>query len=387
MFGAEVLAALRFATWPAVGAGDYGVASAATSVQRSQQSPRPQPTAARSNSSDSSHDTYEEPGEGRCPLLDRWLPADVPQLLPQVPVRQHLYGLVTPITDVECRPRKVRVLSTASSLVASAALARRSYVWRGAARKAHQPVGDCTSASVAPADATPAATETNDGNKEWAALTTWLRMVRARPRPLCHALLLPPSSCATRAAGARARAHDARAPVQNIHHPRTAKRVVMFLGSRDPGSGRWFFVLNPALRWADLSLDTRLRLAGLVQEARGAFARKYPSRPPDQWRQKSQKYKPPGQAATHTVALGDLVTSLQAVADRFLAEEGVAGDARQMSPDSGANSGSWPAHTPALEHEARAAATAATAAASHTSSAATTVDAMGAEHLSARLAE
>lgn len=54
---------------------------------------------------------------------------------------------------------------------------------------------------------------------------------------------------------------------QNIHHPRTAKKVVMFTGARDPASGRWTFALNPALCWRDLSADTRLRLAGLLEEA------------------------------------------------------------------------------------------------------------------------
>ena len=80
----------------------------------------------------------------------------------------------------------------------------------------------------------------------------------------------------------------------NIHHPRTAKKLILFVGQRDAASGRWAFRLHPQLCWADVSPDTRQRLRHLPAEAQQAFARKYPGRPPADWRLKSQRYKPPG---------------------------------------------------------------------------------------------
>jgi hypothetical protein len=94
---------------------------------------------------------------------------------------------------------------------------------------------------------------------------------------------------------------------------RTAKRVVPFLGNYDGTSGRWTFRLNPALGWSDLSADTRQRLRHLPAEAQQAFAAKYPARPLQSWRDKSQKYKPPHSSKAHLVLLEDLVLSLHAV--------------------------------------------------------------------------
>lgn len=101
---------------------------------------------------------------------------------------------------------------------------------------------------------------------------------------------------------------------QNIHNPRTAKKAVQFLGQRDAATGRWFFRLNPALCWDDISADTRRRLQHLPAEAAKAFAAKYPTRPPEAWRQKSQRYRPPGPGSQpQLVQLEDLVLGLHSV--------------------------------------------------------------------------
>ena len=82
--------------------------------------------------------------------------------------------------------------------------------------------------AAAPMAASCGSSDTREGDKEWAALTTWLRM--------------------------------------NLHNPRTAKKVVLFVGQNDAASGRWLFDLNPALTWADVSQDTKLRLRDLLSE-------------------------------------------------------------------------------------------------------------------------
>ncbi|KDD74453.1 hypothetical protein H632_c1302p0, partial [Helicosporidium sp. ATCC 50920] len=121
-----------------------------------------------------------------------------------------------------------------------------------------------------------------EGDKEWAALTTWLRM--------------------------------------NLHNPRTAKKCVLFVGQRGSGVGaRWSFDLNPQLCWGDVSEDTRLRLRSLLAETESAFARKYPARPRDGWRRKAQKYRPPGASAAQQVSLEDLILSLHAMQLRMRA--------------------------------------------------------------------
>eukprot|EP00887_Chlorella_sp_A99_P007543 scaffold28.g7543.t1 len=321
MIATEVLAALRFAAWPCQ-PDRHASAVAAVDPPAAPPCP-PQPRAPQNTSSSaSSRDEYEE-GD----------------------------------PDVEYWPCKVRVLSTGRRAGAPVVAPRRPYTWRGAARRHHQPASDSTRPAAAGAGAAEAPLEAGaaaagddarrEGEKEWAALTTWLRM--------------------------------------NIHRPRTAKRAVQFLGARD-GEGRWAFGLNPALAWRDLSADTRARLRGLVDEAAGAFRRKYPKRPPAHWQLKSQarrppgggrarrgaaalaagqrlgraaagaaagrggrptsraeagfagpglmraarcpplllplqKYKPPGQSTTYHVMLGELVTSLQAVCERHEAAE------------------------------------------------------------------
>lgn len=85
------------------------------------------------------------------------------------------------------------------------------------------------------------------------------------------------------------------------------------MGQRDAASGRWAFRLNPALTWSDISAETRHRLQHLPAEAAQAFARKYPNRPPGDWRVKSQKYKPLKSSQTHLVLVEELVSGLHCV--------------------------------------------------------------------------
>lgn len=74
----------------------------------------------------------------------------------------------------------------------------------------------------------PSGSGKGDRDKEWAALTTWLRM--------------------------------------NLHQPRTQKRVVLFTGSYIEHARRWEFILNPELTWDDVSPETRVRLRTLPDE-------------------------------------------------------------------------------------------------------------------------
>mmetsp|Transcript_17780 Transcript_17780/g.58183 ORF Transcript_17780/g.58183 Transcript_17780/m.58183 type:complete len:222 (+) Transcript_17780:2455-3120(+) len=133
----------------------------------------------------------------------------------------------------------------------------------------------------------------NERNKEWAALTTWLRM--------------------------------------NLHQPRTAKRKVLFIGKKDPANGIWTFALNPNLTWDEVSIETKQRLGTLMDEVVTAFVRKYPSRPVEDWTLKLCKYKIPGDFSKthHKVPLKDVVDSLC----RLYAEhEGAAAAAAPHNP-------------------------------------------------------
>ena len=93
------------------------------------------------------------------------------------------------------------------------------------------------------------------GGNSRAALGRW----NQRGKAAAFSPFLPPA----------ARRTDACPPASltpRFLQPRTAKKVVLFVGQRD-GSGRWEFGLNPALTWADVSVDTKLRLRDLLCEA------------------------------------------------------------------------------------------------------------------------
>jgi len=163
--------------------------------------------------------------------------------------------------------------------------------------------------------------QTANKDKEWAALTTWLRM--------------------------------------NLHHPRTAKRKVLFVGHQNAETSRWVFELNESLTWDDVSDETKQRLGTIEEEARMAFARKYPNRDVEEWERKAQKYRPqPGSSARGTfrnqqlVPLGDIVKSLFSIWKAH--EEGVT-DHKQQHPQPAAQP---PLEAPQAVQEAQEAPTA-----------------------------
>lgn len=180
------------------------------------------------------------------------------------------------------KPFSLALLSTPLPTPALAA-ATRSYVWRGPSRKLSAPLplpfglgGACSGSSEPEPSAKSECCGESDRDKDWAALTTWLRM--------------------------------------NLHHPRTAKRQVLFVGSQQAHDGRrWLFQLNPALTWDDVSAETKLRLRSLPQETEVAFSRKYPGKPGCEWVHKTQKYRPPGCSSTFLVPLCDMIHSLGAI--------------------------------------------------------------------------
>ena len=157
-------------------------------------------------------------------------------------------------------------------------------------------------------DDSPAAVLTEE-NKEWAALTTWIRM--------------------------------------NLHQRRTAKRKVLFVGHHPkhnpvPGvkprefvdeekdcsggiAGRkrkaskrgvdgFTFMLNPELDWSDVNHHTRERMKTLVEETKRVFTKKYKKREPWEWTCKLQAYRPDsGEGKTFLVPLRDVVRGIQEV--------------------------------------------------------------------------
>ncbi|KAF8072442.1 hypothetical protein HT031_000101 [Scenedesmus sp. PABB004] len=155
----------------------------------------------------------------------------------------------------------------------AAGAAPRSHVWCDPHRQRQDVASDSTgrsSASGAPQQHSGA----RQRNKCWAALTTWLRM--------------------------------------NLHTPRTAKKLLLFVGAPDAATGRWRFELNPQLTWDDVSVDTKGRLATLPLEAEQAFQLKHPGRPAGHWGSRVQRYRPPGRGSV-SVSMRDLVESLHAI--------------------------------------------------------------------------
>lgn len=170
--------------------------------------------------------------------------------------------------------------------------ATRSYVWRGPCRGATTKNVDRVASATMQSkevkevdcelyrdhgtsddDESCSASGHKQRDKEWAALTTWLRM--------------------------------------NLHHPRTNKRQVLFVGVLCDETRNWQFKLNPALSWDDVSPETKLRLKNLPSETEAAFARKYPNRPTVEWVYKTQKYKPQGMPHSVTIPMADIINTLQ----------------------------------------------------------------------------
>jgi len=126
-------------------------------------------------------------------------------------------------------------------------------------------------------------------DKEWAALTTWIRMnlhhVSLRLVERCF-------FCAGRGGGAVGAEQRVSSPSSLVYQavqccsaqltsphppptldapapnpqPRTAKKRVLFVGTQDAETGAWSFELNAGLTWEDVSPETKLRLRTLPEE-------------------------------------------------------------------------------------------------------------------------
>ncbi|KAK9861268.1 hypothetical protein WJX84_010653 [Apatococcus fuscideae] len=99
----------------------------------------------------------------------------------------------------------------------------------------------------------------------------------------------------------------------NLHHPRTSKKAVLFIGDYDTETERWYFGLNEVFKWDDLSPETKTRLRLLPEQAENAFAQKYPRRLSSEWRQKTQKYRRGSDLRSYQVPLGHLVDGLHSI--------------------------------------------------------------------------
>ena len=183
--------------------------------------------------------------------------------------------------------------------------------------------------------------------KEWAALTTWIRMNLHQPRTNKRKVLfvghhprlhpVPGAEAAIAESFAEGEATrwrgrlgpsgevigggDSRGGGSNLGGGR--KRAKVSAGDAHNGSGAtrkgridgedFVFVLNPEIDWSDVNIDTRVRMRTLVAETMDIFKRKYAKRKEHEWERKVQKYKPPGSrdGRTFNVPLGNVVRGIQ----------------------------------------------------------------------------
>ena len=178
--------------------------------------------------------------------------------------------------------------------------------------------------------------------KEWAALTTWIRMNLHQPRtnkrkvlfvghhPRLHPVPGAEAAIAESfAEGEATRWRGRLGPSGEVigggdsrgggSNPGGGKRAkVSDNGSGATRKGRidgedFVFVLNPEIDWSDVNIDTRVRMRTLVAETMDIFKRKYAKRKEHEWERKVQKYKPPGSrdGRTFNVPLGNVVRGIQ----------------------------------------------------------------------------
>ena len=194
--------------------------------------------------------------------------------------------------------------------------------------------------------------------KEWAALTTWIRMNLHQPRTNKRKVLFVghhPKHSPVPGAAARTgpnvsvssdNASDADpAPfdagrwrgrlgpmgerigvdgtaIDSVNAASGSKRKGVSNGNSNGvkknstrvGDGDDFvFVLNPELDWDDVNVDTRVRMKTLVAETMDIFERKYSKRKVHEWEKKVQKYRPPNSVdgRTYNVPLGNVVRGIQ----------------------------------------------------------------------------
>ena len=183
--------------------------------------------------------------------------------------------------------------------------------------------------------------------KEWAALTTWIRMNLHQPRTNKRKVLfvghhprlhpVPGAEAAIAESFAEGEATrwrgrlgpsgevigggDSRGGGSNPGGG--GKRAKVSAGDAHAGSGAtrkgridgedFVFVLNPEIDWSDVNIDTRVRMRTLVAETMDIFRRKYAKRKTHEWERKVQKYKPLGSkdGRTYNVPLGNVVRGIQ----------------------------------------------------------------------------
>jgi hypothetical protein len=173
--------------------------------------------------------------------------------------------------------------------------------------------------------------------KEWAALTTWIRMNLHQPRttqrkvlfvghhPTLHPVLedvrekeekgIEGKEGKTVKVGSKRNSNAA--GLGSSSKPTKLMHVRGGVRKEDD----FQFVLNPDLDWSDVGHDTRIRMKTLVQETMDIFQRKYKKRKPWEWERKVQKYRPPGSGKTFSVPLGCVVRGIQEAYFIFNPEE------------------------------------------------------------------
>ena len=190
--------------------------------------------------------------------------------------------------------------------------------------------------------------------KEWAALTTWIRMNLHQPRTNKRKVLFvghhpkhsPVPGAAARTGPNVSNASDADpgpfdadrwrgrlgpmgerigvdgTAINSVNAAAGSKRKGVSTGNSNGnkkssarvGDGDDFvFVLNPELDWDDVNVDTRVRMKTLVAETMDIFERKYSKRKVHEWEKKVQKYRPPNIVVgrTYNVPLGNVVRGIQ----------------------------------------------------------------------------
>ena len=161
--------------------------------------------------------------------------------------------------------------------------------------------------------------------KEWAALTTWLRMNLHQPRTAKrkvlfvghHPTLHPVPGAEVNMRPGAAAVGTKRAPEKTEEAParKTQRREetesARFKLRERRRAEDFVFVLNPELRWSDVGHDTRVRMRTLVEETMDIFGRKYVKRRPEDWEKKLQKYRPPGTGKSFNVPLANVVRGIQ----------------------------------------------------------------------------
>jgi hypothetical protein len=170
--------------------------------------------------------------------------------------------------------------------------------------------------------------------KEWAAMTTWIRMNLHRPRTARRKVLFVGHHHTLHPVlgGGEGTGDEGDEPKEGstlASHPEAVggkRKIASVGGQEEPASvppvspplrGRkreeddFVFVLNPDLDWSDVGHDTRVRMKTLVAECADIFTRKYKKRAPWEWERKIQKYRPPGTNKTFNVPMGCVVRGIQ----------------------------------------------------------------------------